>query len=115
MSVLLPSTTVSVLSPTTAADPHGHVSAIGWTQRGPFPAHVQISNSADDLTERTRVTSTVDVILDPDAWPLRSEDRLLDADGPIYEVISAVNRKSLGVGADIAHVQVRARLIAEAM
>lgn len=113
MTVLLPTTTLHVLSPDRTLDSHGAEVTYGWQQRGPYPAHVVASTPSED-TDRERTVTGVVALVDPDAWPVRSADRLLDAGGTVWEVTGAVLVPDVpDTDAGLAHARVTARLIAE--
>lgn len=115
MSVLLPSGTLHVLSPQEAVDAHGSVQVTSWVQRGPYPCHrYQRFASTEELGERRRAVSPVQVDVDSAAWPIKSADRLLIDGGPVLEVQSARIVPDL-YGAGIGHVVVQALEIAESV
>lgn len=110
MSVLLPTTTVRVLSPQGALDLHGAEVTTGWTTRGPFSAHIYASGIAPreqhDPVDRAVATRTADV--DPAAWPISPDDRILDdRTGDVLEVVGATLVPNVpGTTVDLAHVKV---------
>lgn len=111
----LPTTTVHVLAPEQAVDSHGHAAAYAWTQRGPYPAHLAKPRFAEQHGDRDRLTVGWTVVLAPEAWPVRQQDRLLLEDGRVLQVTgSRLVPNVAGSPVDLAHVSADCLELAEA-
>lgn len=91
MTVLLPTTLVTVHRRQPSTDAHGHrySGAAVVPDAGPYPASIQYGNASELDLDGTNVVYTHTAYIDPAAWPVMDEEQIIDADGTVYGVVSA--------------------------
>lgn len=111
MSILLPTTTVTVHDLEPQVDSHGYSYTSGdvpGEMAGPFPANIQIASGTELDFDGTDVEYSHVGYVDLASWPITDTSRLLDAAGVLFDVVFAarVYDPAPSSGASIDCVQV---------